>query len=240
MRIDEIKIMKEHFEITDEAFSKLSGVPADTINDILTGKLPPTDKELALLSEVFETGYPKGDGLLTLKDLHSVPDDIRCEFIDGKIYYMTVPGTDHQLISSAIFRAFDLYIFEMKKDWVPFSALIEVRLSNKGISSVQPDVFVVCDRDRINREYIDGAPDFIAEILSPSTKRTDRVIKRDLYMAAGVKEYWIVDPENRTVEVHLSGNILSKEYSFDERIPVHITGGELEISITDDYIYGGS
>ena len=234
MMIDEIQIIKDYFKITDEALSDLSGVPADTINGILTGKLTPTDEELTQLSGVFENGYTKDDDLFTLKDLYSIPDDIRCELIDGKIYYMTIPGTKHQIISSAIFCALDRYISESEEAWLSFFALTEVRLSNKGISSVQPDVLVVCDRYKINRQYIDGAPNYIAEILSPSTTRKDRIIKRDLYMAAGVKEYWVVDPDNETVTVHLFDNgKASNEYTFDDNIPVHITGNELAISLSD-------
>ena len=69
---------------------------------------------------------------------------------------------------------------------------------------MEPDITVVCDRSKIDSHGCKGAPDLIVEILSPSSLRTDRLVKLRLYQRAGVREYWIVDPENRTVQVLLT------------------------------------
>ena len=66
-----------------------------------------------------------------------------------------------------------------------------------------PDVMVVCDRDKIRRDGVHGAPDLVVEVLSPSTMRNDRMHKKEVYQACGVREYWLVDPENRTIEQYL-------------------------------------
>ena len=68
---------------------------------------------------------------------------------------------------------------------------------------VEPDISVICDRNKLDKHGCKGAPDLIAEVLSPSTQRHDQLVKLNLYQRAGVKEYWIADPENKTVRVML-------------------------------------
>ena len=249
MRVDEIRIIKDYFKITDEALSELSGVPADTINGILTGKLPPTDRELALLSKVFETGYPKGepamreealdleyipifDDRLTVKDYYDIPDGVRCELINGRIYCLSSPVFSHQNIIGAVYISFVTFISKKKKNCKVCFAPFDVRLNSRNL--VQPDLLVVCDDNKFRNDCIHGAPDFVMEVLSPSTAGRDKREKLYLYMSSGVKEYWVVDLDNETVTVHLFDNgKTSIEYTFNDNIPVHITGDELEISISD-------
>ena len=101
---------------------------------------------------------------------------------------------------------------------------------------VQPDVLIVCDRDKIIDRCVYGAPDFIIEVLSDSTKRKDSFVKLNKYLDAGVREYWMIDPVRKTVVVydfeHDEYPIL---YGFDARVPVRIWDGELEIDFSEVY-----
>jgi Uma2 family endonuclease len=101
------------------------------------------------------------------------------------------------------------------KSCQPFMAPADVKLPVKSVSSVgealdftlvQPDVFIVCDEDKVGEQYISGAPDFIVEILSPSTRRKDTVEKLRKYGKVGVREYWMLDPVNRTVIIAILGD----------------------------------
>ncbi len=136
----------------------------------------------------------------TLQDYLSWDDDNRWEIIGGYVYAMTpAPGLDHQNIVQNLFRALDGNLNDAPcKVWI---APTDVVLSDSDI--VQPDVFVVCDPKKMRGQRIEGAPDFIAEVLSPSTAAKDRREKRALYEAHGVKEYWLVDPQARLVERYL-------------------------------------
>lgn len=122
------------------------------------------------------------------------------ELIRGKVYKMSAPKLQHQRLSSNIFG--ELYIHFKKKPCQLFAAPIDVYLSPKGVEKatvVQPDIIVVCDADKLNERGCNGAPDLVVEILSQSTAKKDVGIKFDLYESVGVREYWIVDPENETV-----------------------------------------
>ena len=131
----------------------------------------------------------------TYEDYVSFPDDgRRHELIDGERYVTPAPLTKHQRISGNLFAALHHYCQQTNSGQV-FSAPTDVIFTE--IDVVQPDIlYIAKDQDRkITRENIQGAPDFIVEILSDSTRRRDERLKRNLYEQHGVKEYWIVDPE---------------------------------------------
>ncbi|MBQ2271094.1 MAG: Uma2 family endonuclease, partial [Firmicutes bacterium] len=93
---------------------------------------------------------------------------------------------------------------------------------------VQPDVLVVCDRNKVTNHGIEGAPDLIVEVMSLSTKKKDMTVKLDKYIEAGVREYWLVDPQKKKVITYLSGegelvdDLDVKLYGFEDQIPVMI------------------
>ena len=133
----------------------------------------------------------------TYADYRTWPDDERWELIEGVPYAMTpAPGTMHQRISLKLSSRFDRF-FE-GKSCIPFDAPTDVVLDDDTV--VQPDVFVVCDRDKITEENIQGAPDLLVEILSPSTRIRDKREKKALYERFGVREYLIVSPDEELVE----------------------------------------
>ena len=154
----------------------------------------------------------------TFADCLTWPENERIELIDGEAVMMSPPSTVHQKISGELFRQLANFL-EGKKCEV-FSAPFGVRLFEKDGDSpenvdtmVEPDISVICDRDKLDHHGCKGAPDLIVEILSPSTQRRDRLIKLELYQRAGVREYWLVSPEEQTVQVLLftNGLLLPRE-----------------------------
>ena len=141
---------------------------------------------------------------LTFADYLETSDDERYELLNGELVMPPAPLTGHQMISIALASRLYLYV-EQKGLGTVVAAPIDVVLSDTDV--VQPDVlFVSNERSHIvTRENIRGAPDLVVEILSPATAERDRTIKLDLYAQHGVQEYWIVDPDAKTITVLLRG-----------------------------------
>jgi Uma2 family endonuclease len=134
-------------------------------------------------------------------------DDKRYEIIDGELYDMgPAPGTTHQSISIEL--ATILHTFFKDKPCQVFAAPFDVRLYRKSKKDkditrvVQPDISVICDEKKIDDRGCLGAPDFIIEIISPTSASHDHILKRRLYEGNGVREYWLVDPTNRIITVY--------------------------------------
>ena len=143
----------------------------------------------------------------------------RAEIIGGEIYLMGTPSSRHQEISFEIGRQLGNYL-EGKR----------CRDDPEAVDTVvEPDISVICDRGKIDKTGCKGAPDMVVEILSPSTQRHDRLVKLGLYQRAGVREYWIVSPEEQTVQVMLldSGGVLQlhEVYDRDSIAKVNILDG---------------
>ena len=112
-----------------------------------------------------------------------------------------------------------------------------MRLNGAGSDDdtvVQPDLVVICDRSKIDDKGCNGAPDMVIEILSPSTARHDKLVKFQLYQNAGVREYWIVDPDTKTVQAHVleSGRYFTAAYGDADTAPVYVLDG-CTINLTD-------
>lgn len=192
------------------------------------------EKENSMIREALPAyGSPKKQGEYTLEDYYALPDDIRVELIDGVIYDMSSPRIVHQDIASIIHIAFYEYIKEHKKPCKVFEAATDVQLCCDNKTMVQPDVLVVCDREKIKGFGIYGAPDFVLEILSKSTRKKDMTIKLNKYLEAGVKEYWMIDPDKEIlIAYHFSeGKSAPRVYPLEGSVPVAITGGELQIDL---------
>ena len=132
----------------------------------------------------------------------------RYELIDGEAVMLSAPTTVHQLISAELMRQLTNYL-EGKK-CLAVAAPFDVRLFEREgdrpedvQTVVQPDISIVCDRDQLDERGCKGAPDLTLEILSPSSTRHDLLVKLNLYQRAGVREYWVVSPEQKTVQVFL-------------------------------------
>ena len=164
-------------------------------------------------------------------------DKERYELIDGVLYAMASPSQAHQEASGEIFR--QLSNFLRGKPCKVFTAPFDVRLNADSLDDivVQPDILVVCDKSKLDGKSVVGAPDMIIEVLSSSTarnKRNDTVTKFKLYQKAGVREYWIIDPESQTVTVYNleNGKYIANNYSDEDIVPVHVLEG-CEINLAE-------
>lgn len=170
-------------------------------------------------------------GKHTIQDYYSLPEESRKELIDGVLYDMAVPDGIHQdilLILGSLFRA---YILKNKEGCRVYVAPRDVQLDSCDDKTiVQPDILIVCDRDKITSRCIVGAPDFIVEILSPSTRERDLHLKASKYANSGVREYWIVDPYKKIVLVYrFTESRFPACFSFADSIPVGIWNDQLQI-----------
>ena len=188
-------------------------------------------------------GLTKGNytrqGQYTLADYYALPDDQRVELIDGVLYDMGSPSSPHQLIGGQIYAQLLAHVQSKGGNCLPLMSPIDVQLDLDDRTMVEPDVVILCDRSRLTRRCILGAPDFIVEVLSRSTRRKDMTLKMHKYAAAGVREYWIIEPDQRKVVVYnLAENEIPAIYSFRDPIPVGIWDGgcTVDLSLLDDLL----
>ena len=170
----------------------------------------------------------------TYSDYYSWDDDKRWELIDGIPYEMSAPTLKHQRISAQFIRLIGNFL--VGKPCKVFAAPVDVRLNHDTYDDtvLQPDILVVCDKSKLDGKSCVGAPDLVIEILSPSTSMRDKIIKFNRYLQAGVREYWVVDPEDETVIAHLQkdGEYVSRPFGKDDTAPVHVLDGCV-ISLAD-------
>lgn len=165
----------------------------------------------------------------TYADYCQWDDSRRWELVDGAAYALTAPGLWHQRMLGRLFRKFDEYLDG--KECEVFMAPCDVRLNADKADNivVQPDLLIVCDPEKLaDGKAVNGAPDLIIEISSPSTSKTDNNIKLRKYREAGVKEYWIVSPDPDMVRVHVLKNheyVIIDSFSPEEKAPVGIFPG---------------
>ncbi|MDR1625993.1 MAG: Uma2 family endonuclease [Spirochaetia bacterium] len=158
----------------------------------------------------------------------------RYEIIYGVAYAMSVPNDSHQAISIALVAKF--YTFLEGKPCKVRAAPYDVRLFYEEDESddtvVQPDLTVICDEKKRGYEGCRGAPDLIVEILSPSNTVIEMDRKFDLYLTAGVREYWVAAPEEKVIHVHRfqDGKMSTRIYGPDEAAASDILPG-LEVSL---------
>ena len=181
----------------------------------------------------------KKQGEYTLEDYLALPEERRVELIDGVIYDMSAPTGFHQLIAGQIHAMILAYIRSKKGKCLPFISPIDVQLDCDNRTIVQPDVIILCDTGKYTPARIVGAPDFVVEVFSPSTRSKDIFIKLNKYRSAGVREYWMVDPKKKKVYIYrFEHNDDYDVYSFRDRIPVGIYDGDLTIDFSeiDDFV----
>ncbi|NBI77101.1 Uma2 family endonuclease, partial [Lachnospiraceae bacterium] len=140
--------------------------------------------------------------LYTTEDIYALPEGTRAELIDGQLYYMAPPNTRHQRILSFLHLEIGNYIRANKGTCEVFPAPFAVFLFADDSKYLEPDISVICDTDKLNNHGCNGAPDWIIEIVSPSSRPMDYYTKLSLYRTAGVREYWIVDPEKNRILVY--------------------------------------
>jgi Uma2 family endonuclease len=171
----------------------------------------------------------EADHTYTYADVLAWDESVRAEIIDGECFMMAPPSRLHQDISMEL--AVQLHTFLTGKPCKVYAAPFGVRLFPKEDQSddtfVEPDITVVCDASKLDDWGCNGAPDLIIEIVSPSNSRYDRFVKFRKYQEARVREYWIVDPEEQTVQVHIldRGRYITTVYDETDMAPVTVLPG---------------
>lgn len=160
---------------------------------------------------------------ITLAQYEALPEDSRIEVFDGIIYDMASPSQIHQTILTELLVSLRNYIRKKGGNCSVFPAPFDVKLSDDPLTIVQPDLMVICDKDKLDTKRCNGAPDFIIEIVSPSNPADDYIRKLYYYKNYGVREYWIVDPQRKSVTVnYFEKDILNVPYTFNSVIKVNI------------------
>nr|WP_300839216.1 Uma2 family endonuclease [uncultured Acetatifactor sp.] len=158
----------------------------------------------------------------TIEDIYNLPDGQRAELIDGELYMMATPGRIHQrlvmLLSNSIFN----YINSKNGDCEVYPSPFAVFLNADDKLYLEPDISVICDKDKLTEEGCEGAPDWIIEIVSPTSRPMDYNKKLFKYRTAGVREYWIVDPMKRQITVYNFEYDTFEEYSFSDKVKAGI------------------
>lgn len=182
-------------------------------------------KELFLRKQVKDMDALEKEEMYTIEDIYSLPDGERAELIDGKIYYMAPPNTKHQRLVSELHYQIKDYMKQRNGESEVFPAPFAVYLNENDKNYVEPDLSVICDKSKITDEGCNGAPDWVIEIVSPSSRKMDYYTKLLKYRTAKVREYWIVDPDKQVTMVYDFENDNMEEYSFNKEIPVGVYEG---------------
>ena len=162
----------------------------------------------------------------TTKEIYALPEGERAELIDGEIYDMAPPNRIHQELVQQLSRIIGNYIEDHNGECRVYPAPFAVFLNKDDRTYVEPDISVICDRDKLDEDGCNGAPDWIIEIVSPRSQRMDYLTKLFKYRSAGVREYWIVNPMKQTVLVYSFGETEdSRQYLFEDQIDVGIYPG---------------
>ena len=266
MTISTMQERKKELGYTNEQIAQLSGLPLGTVQKIFAGttKAPRRSTILALeavLSKPQNVPYPdaapsypageqssRADSVKersalyasekphhTIEEYLALPDDQRVELIDGVFYDMSSPARIHQSILLHLANEL-MPCVDSHPECELFIAPSDVVLDNDDCTVVQPDLYIICNEKNFNRLRFYGAPDFIIEILSPSTRYHDQFRKLNKYRLAGVREYWIIDPEKLKIAVYdLEHDELPETYTFSDSVSVLISNGECSVDFSKIY-----
>ena len=176
--------------------------------------------------------------IYTIQDIENLPEGQRAELINGEIYMMSAPSREHQKILSFLFLEIGNYIKSNNGECEIYPAPFSVFLEEDDKTYLEPDISVVCDKNKLNDKGCNGAPDWIIEIVSPGSRRMDYYTKLSEYKRAGVREYWIVDAMKEIVVVYyMEEDAPPVVYRFSDKVKVNIYE-ELEIDFSEIDIGG--
>lgn len=169
----------------------------------------------------------------TIDDIYALPNSQRAELIDGQMYMMAPPNFKHQKIVMELSAVIHQYIKMHGGNCEVLPAPFAVFLNEDDRNYIEPDISVICDKNKLDDKGCNGAPDWIIEVISPSDPQRDYDIKLFKYRSAGVREYWIINPITHVVNVYdFEHGTGTNQYIFDNNIPVCIYG-DLSINISD-------
>ncbi len=158
----------------------------------------------------------------TIEDIYNLPDGQRAELIDGELYMMATPSRVHQELVSDFTYLIKDYIKNNNGDCKVYPAPFAVFLNANNDIYLEPDISVICDKNKLTDEGCKGAPDWIIEIVSPSSRAMDYNKKLLKYGTAGVREYWIVDPIKQLIMVYNFEHDTFEQYSFSDKVKAGI------------------
>ncbi len=158
----------------------------------------------------------------TTADIYNLPEGERAELIDGQIYNMAPPRYIHQIILSELNSVIHQYIKSKNGSCKILPAPFAVFLNNDNKTYVEPDISVICDKNKLDEYGCHGAPDWIIEIVSPGSKNMDYLTKLLKYSSSGVREYWIVDPQKNRIMVYDFTSEDMMEYTFSDKVKAGI------------------
>lgn len=176
-----------------------------------TNKKPVFQKGCVNMALAKENSY-------TLEDIYALPDGQRAELIDGTMYMMAPPKRIHQKIVVELTSTINSYIKRKGGDCEIYPAPFAVFLNADDKNYVEPDISVICDKTKLTDDGCNGAPDWVIEVVSPSSRRMDYILKLFKYRSAGVREYWIVDPDKNRVMVYNFESDSGDEYTFSDTV----------------------
>ncbi len=160
---------------------------------------------------------------ISLEQYESLPEDVRVEVFDGVVYNMASPSEIHQTISIELATLLNMYVHNQKGSCKVFHAPFDVKLCDKPLTIVQPDLMIICDKNKLDGKRCNGAPDFIVEIVSQGNSSDDYIRKLYYYQKYSVREYWIIDPRRKIVTVNFfEKDLINIIYSFSSTIKVNI------------------
>lgn len=172
------------------------------------------------------------DQRITINELSKMGESRDLQLIDGQLVVSEMAGVSHQRMVKRLGRSISDFVEKKQGTCEVFDVGVNVYLDEDEYTLVIPDLAVVCNPSQITERGVVGAPDWVIEVVSPSTRQNDYHKKLHKYMDAGVREYWIVDMDRHMVSVCINGEPMQVTiYSFDDEIPVHIYGGELCITV---------
>ena len=183
-----------------------------------------------------------GGKMYTFEDILALPEGERAELIDGEMFMMASPTRGHEdaaiWLSSNIFN----YIQGKKGKCRVYVSNFAVFPKKDNKNYVVPDVTVVCDRDKLDNRGCNGAPDWVIEVVSPSSVKMDYERKKKLYQESGVEEYWIVDLEKGRVKVYrFTEDVQERDYSLTDTVKVGIYEDlELDLRGLQEYLKGSA
>lgn len=262
MNLNRLKYYKQQHGYTFAQLAELSGVPQGTIQKIFSGETrSPRHETIQALERVLCPQEPDADGKslsgasgsryadvvkeasaaynvprggYTLEDYYALPDERRVELLDGVIYDMAAPSVIHQHIIIKMVVAIDNHITKNNGRCLVLASPVDVQIDCDDRSMLEPDVIVVCDPSKNTNRCILGAPDLVIEILSPSSVKMDTKLKMAKYATAGVREYWVIDPDKERVCVYWTDESgMPAIYGSQDDVPVGIFGDELKVPMKE-------
>ncbi len=158
----------------------------------------------------------------TIDDVYNLPEGQRAELIDGELYMLAAPGIKHQRLVTEFTYLIKNYIRRNDGECEIFPAPFAVFLNANNKIYLEPDISVICDKEKLTEDGCMGAPDWIIEIVSPSSRPMDYNKKLLKYGTAGVREYWIVDPMKQLIMVYNFEYDTFEQYSFSDKVKAGI------------------